>query len=444
MTKKADDMLDIASRCVEIAKKKGASDASAVVGRQRQVELAWREGKADRISEATTRRVSLQLFVDGRYASVSTSDLRPDALPQFIEDSIALARALEKDPHRRLPEPELYKGQASIDLAIEDPAYEEFTPEKRRALASEMEKAAKASPGHERLLTVETSVSDTLNEFWAVTSNGFTGKRRDTVFFVSTSVSVKDDDGRRPEDFAYAGSRFHSKLPSAAGIGRDAVARALARLGSKKIESAEMPMVLDARTAGRMASYLVSALYASSLQQKRSYFDGKLGKKVASDALTIVDDPHILSAFGSRLFDNEGIAANKRVIFEKGTLRNYYIDNYYGRKLALKPNGGSVSNLDWSSSGKSQQELIAQVKNGILVTSFLGGNSNSLTGDFSLGVAGFRIVNGRQAEPVSEMNISGNHTELWKKLVEVGNDPFPYSSFRTPTLVFDAVSFAGV
>jgi PmbA protein len=80
----------------------------------------------------------------------------------------------------------------------------------------------------------------------------------------------------------------------------------------------------------------------------------------------------------------------------------------------------------------------------VLVTGFLGGNSNGTTGDFSLGVKGFRIRGGAISEPVGEMNLSGNHLELWKRLSAVGNDPYPYSSMRTPTLVFDGVQFAGL
>ena len=79
----------------------------------------------------------------------------------------------------------------------------------------------------------------------------------------------------------------------------------------------------------------------------------------------------------------------------------------------------------------------------MLVTGFLGGNSNGTTGDFSLGVRGYRVRGGALAEPVGEMNVSGNHLELWKHLAAVGNDPYPYSSMRTPTLVFEGVQFAG-
>jgi len=89
-------------------------------------------------------------------------------------------------------------------------------------------------------------------------------------------------------------------------------------------------------------------------------------------------------------------------------------------------------------------QMGADMKEGILVTGWLGGNSNSTTGDFSLGAQGFRVRTGRRAEPVGEMNVSGNHLELWKRLAAVGNDPYPYSATRAPTLVFEGVQFAGV
>jgi PmbA protein len=277
-----------------------------------------------------------------------------------------------------------------------------------------------------------------------VNSNGFSGKRRDTTFFVSAQVSVKDKDGRRPEDYSYAGARHFDEVPAGAVIGREAGERTLARLGAKKGDSASMTMVIDNRASGRMVGFLMGPLSGASIQQKRSFLEGKAGQQVFSEKVTIVDDPFIPKAFGSRLFDNEGIAARQRPVIEAGVLKSYYIDSYYGKKLGVTPTSGSASNLSWKLGDKSREALVAGIQDGIFVTGFLGGNSNGLTGDFSLGVQGFRIRGGKLAEPVGEMNISGNHLEFWKTLVAVGNDPFPYSSMRTPTLVFDGVSFAGV
>jgi PmbA protein len=436
-------LLTIAQTAVKTAQAKGAQEVAANLSRTREVETVWRDGKLEKTQEATTRGIRLTLYVDGRYASVSSSDLRPQALEQFIADSVVLTRALGKDPHRSLPDPKLYAGQAKVDLQLADPRHEALTSDDRRRLARDLEAAARSLPGSDKILSVTGSVTDTSTESFKVHSNGFTGHRLDTSTFLGADVSVKDPDGRRPEDSSYAGSRFHGELPSAAALGQDATRRTLARVGSKKGDSAVLTMAIDNRVAGRMLSFLLGPLSGAAIQQKRSFLEGKLGSIIGSPLLQLTDDPLIPKGFGSRLYDQEGLAARARPIFEGGVLRNGFVDTYYGKKLGIAPTSGSASNLVWKLGAKNQQALLADLKEGILVTSFLGGNSNGTTGDFSLGVQGFRVRNGQLAEPVGEMNISGNHLEFWKQLAALGNDPYPYSTLRTPTLVFEGVQFAG-
>jgi PmbA protein len=233
-------------------------------------------------------------------------------------------------------------------------------------------------------------------------------------------------------------------LPSAAEHGRIAAERALSRLGAKKTESKALTMVLDNRAAGRLVGALAGPLSGQALQQKRSFFEGKLGQPIGSKLLHLTDDPFVRKGFGSRLFDGEGLAARQRVVFEDGVLHTYFIDTYYGKKLGLAPTTGGMSNLSWRLGERSKEQLIKDAGEAIYVTGFIGGNSNATTGDYSLGVQGFMIRGGTVAEPVAEMNIAGNQLELWKQLVAVGNDPYPFSTLRTPTLVFDGVSFAGL
>jgi PmbA protein len=438
------DVREIARAAMKSALAKGAREAAATFSRSRNVSLEWRDGKVEKINEATTRGLTLQLYVDGRYSQVSSSDLRPEALDTFIADSISMTRVLSEDPFRSLPEPALYDGRASVDLQLEDPAYPTVTPEQRRKAAQQMEEAARAVKGAEAILSVSTGFDDTRTESFRVASNGFEGSRVDTVFFVSSSVSVKDADGRRPEDYAFGGSRFLGEVPAVGEVGRQSAERAISRLGSKKAPSAVMTLVVDNRAAGRLIGALAGPLSGASLQQKRSFLEGKLGQAIGSPLLDVVDDPLIPKAFGSRLYDSEGLAAKKRPVFEKGVLRSYYIDTYYGKKLKMSPTSGGVSNLAWTLGTKPQATILKDVGEGILVTGFLGGNSNGTTGDYSFGVQGFRIRGGERAEPVGEMNIAGNTLELLKKLTAVGDDPWPYSSMRTPTLVFEGVQFAGV
>jgi PmbA protein len=442
MAKKS--MLDVGRGCVKTALARGAKEAGASVRRVRDVTLEWRDGKIDRVNEATTRRVRLRLFVDGRYIVVSSSDLRPEALETLIGDSITNARTLSPDPYRALPEPSLYAGQSDAKLDLVDAKYDEITPQKRRELAQAIEDAARSVEGADKILSVTTGFVDNRSETVRVHSNGFEGQHTETLFQAWSEVSVQDPDGRRPEDYSFANVRFVGDLPAARALGREGAERALARLGSKKADSARYTMVLDPRGAGRLVAYFGAALSGAALQQKSSFLEGRTGTAIASPALDWTDDPLVARGLNSRLFDGEGIAAKRLPMIEKGVLRNFYVDTYYGKKLKMAPTTGGRSNLKWALGKKSQKELLADAGDAILVTGFLGGNSNTTTGDFSFGVQGFRVRGGQIAESVSEMNISGNHLEIWKRLVAVGNDPYPYSSLYTPTLVFEDVEFAGV
>jgi PmbA protein len=440
----ASEMLEVARAAAAAARKAGAQEAAAVASRARSVEVDWRDGKLEKVREATRRGLQLELYVDGCYAAVGTSDLRPEALERFVADAVATTRKLEKDPFRMLPEPGLYRGQAKVDLDLEDPGHAALTAARRRELAQAAEAAARSVPGAGAILSVTASFADALGEGFRVHTNGFEGARRATDFWVSAEVSVKDPDGRRPEDWDFAGGRHLSAVPESAEVGRGAARRALARVGSRKGESAPMTMVVDARAAGKLVGALMGPLSGAALQQKASCLEGKVGQQVGSALLDVHDDPLLVRGLGSRLFDTEGIAARRFPVFEKGALRNYYVDTYYGRKLGMPPTTRGASNLAWALGPKGRDGLVADAGEGVLVTGFLGGNSNGTTGDFSFGVHGFRIRGGKLAEPVSEMNVAGNHLELWKRLAAVGNDPYPYSATRSPTLVFEGVQFAGV
>lgn len=436
-------MHEVAAFAIESAQNAGAQQVAASAYRTRDVEVQWRDGRLEKVTEATSRGVSLELYVDGRYASVSTSDLRPDALRDFVAESVAMARALAEDRFRVLPDPALYVGQAAVDLHLEDPDYTSLSAALRLQWAAAIEAAAHTAPGHEKILSVTAGVSDNRSESWRIHSNGFSGYKCGTSYWLAAEVSALDPDGRRPEESDYASCRFYSELPDPAAIGLAAAQRTLRRVGAHKPRSQAQAMIVDHRSSGQLLSYLLGPLSGAALQQKRSFLDGLRGKSLGSALLDVRDEPLLASGFGSRLFDAEGIAAKPMQLFNKGVLENYYIDTYYGRKLAEPATTGRMSNLAWTLGKHTQAQLLKQVGDGILVTGFLGGNANATTGDYSLGVQGFAVRNGEIAEPVAEVNIAGNQRDLWQQLVAVGNDPYAYSPMQTPTLVFEQVQFAG-
>ena len=437
------ELVDAARGAAALAKKHGAADVVAHVSREREVTTSWRDGKVEKVSDATTRSLSLSLYVDGRYSSVSTSDLRPQALERFIADSVALTRSLAKDPHRKLPDPATYAGRFDGDLEIFDPAIAAITADQRVARAKALEEAARSAPGADKITTVTTETGDSTWELFRFASNGFEGGNRGTGVWTEASVSLKDDDGRRPEDWSSGHTRFLADLPSEASVGKDATTRALGRLGAKKIGSGTMPILVEARAAGSVIRHLIGPISGGPLQQKESFFEGKLDKVVAAKTFTLSDEPLLKRGLNSRPFDGEGMTTKPRVLIDKGTLKSYLLDVYYASKLGMKPTTGRTTNLVVAPGTRTLAQLQKDMKNGLLVTSFLGGNSNSTTGVFSLGLSGFRVVNGELKEPISEMNLSGKHLDFWSKLVAAGNDPYLYSSTRSPSLLFDGASIAG-
>jgi PmbA protein len=135
-------MQEVARAAADMARKAGAQQAAVGAARVRTVEVEWRDGKLERLKEATTRGLGLELYVDGRYSVVSTSDLRPEAVRPFVETAVAMARKLEADPFRSLPDPKLYAGQAKVDLDVFDPAQATLTAASRRERAQAAEAGA--------------------------------------------------------------------------------------------------------------------------------------------------------------------------------------------------------------------------------------------------------------------------------------------------------------
>ncbi|NQT26209.1 TldD/PmbA family protein [candidate division KSB1 bacterium] len=439
---KTKDRLNLAQWVMETAGKLGANETAVSLSNRREVEIEYRDKKLDKVKESVQNSLNLNIYVDQKYSGHSTNDLRKESLKTFIDEAIRSTRYLSKDEFRTLPDPSLYPENQDQDLKILDDNYENVSSQQRVQLAEKIEAAVMAQS--DRIISTTSAYSDTIANSVKVHSNGFQGGITGTQFWMGAEVTVDDGQGGRPEDWFYAGTRFINELPTPEEIGEIAAQRALRKIGQEKIESGKYTMLVENRSGSRLFGMLRSPMTAQALQQKRSFLDGMLNQKIASEKLTIIDDPFLEKGLASRYYDGEGIASKRRVLVEKGVLKTYLIDNYYGKKLGLAPNSGSTANITLEYGDQSQEELLKTIDKGILITGFIGGNSNSTTGDFSFGIVGMLIEKGAIVKPLNEMNISGNSKEFWNKLVAVGNDPYPYSSQRLPSLMFEDINFSGI
>jgi PmbA protein len=437
-------LLEIARRAAKQAQKKGAQNARVQIGRNRHSTVEWRDGKLERLRESTRMSLSIDLFVAGRYSSNTTSDLRLGAIERFLDETIAATRYLSKDPHRKLPDPQRYKNRFSGDLELYDGVgLAASSTAKRKRTAQAIEAAMRTAETKKHLVSASTGCSENQAKSVMVCTNGMEGVRRGTVFVISGAASVKDRGARKPRGWWWAVSRTAAGLPAPESVGRQAVKRALSLRGAGQIKSGRYPCIIENAFARRLLSHLLRPLRGHYLQQKRSFFIDKLDHSIGSPHLHIVDNPHLKGALGSRTYDGEGMSTVRRPIFKDGVLKSYFLDTYYASKLGKTPTTAGTSNLMFKKGTRDLDGLMQAMGEGILITGFSGGNSNTATGDFSIGVRGLWVENGRAVKAISEMNLAGNHLTFWKKLAELGNDPFPYSSVRVPSLRFTPVQFSG-
>jgi PmbA protein len=443
MSKHLAELMEQATWVMSEAQKRGAKGARVRASRNSTSSVEWRDGKLDRIRESTSMSVGVTLLVDGRYSSSSTSDLRKPAMEKFLDEAIAMTRAISEDSDRVLPDPARYAGQFGGDLKVYDDATATLSPDWLRRKASELEAAARAAPGSDKIVSVSTTAQTDVSEQALAVSNGMHGTHADSTVVLVAETSVRDKGGRKPEGWWYAACPHREALPSIELIGRKATERALARIGESRRPTGKYACIVEAMTAGRLLDSLLSALNGSNIQQRKSFLADKLDQRVGSAVLSIVDEPHLAGGLGSRVFDGEGMATRKRPVFDKGVVKSFFLDTYYGRKLGKEPTSGGRTNLAWPVGQRDPEALMRAMGKGILITGFNGGNSNTASGDFSFGIQGQWVEGGKIVAPVSEMNLAGNHLEFWKRLVELGNDPFLYSSNRRPSLRFDKVQFSG-
>ena len=432
---------DLAKWAMKYALEKGCSDARVSVYSRTGNSFEYRDTQIDRLEQSSESGMNIQLFVDGRYASYSTNRLNKKELEKYIANGIEATRYLAKDEFRKLPQPERYYKGDGKGLETSDNDAEKVSVDDKIALIKDA--TAEIYGTDPRLISVSAGYGDGKSGSYMVASNGFEGESETTYFSLSAEASMKGEGDARPSDYWYDQSIFWNKLQKQ-NIGKTAYERTARKLGQQKIASGVFPMLLDNTMSARLLSPIISALSGNNIQQKNSFLIDKIGEQITSEKFTLVDDPHIQQASGARWFDGEGVATVKRTVIDNGVLCTYYIDTYSGAKMNVEPTVQSASVLTCTPGSKDFDQLLASIGKGIWVTGFNGGNSNSTTGDFSFGIEGFLVENGKAVKPISEMNITGNLLALWKNMVEIGNDPLLISSWRIPSILFDKVNFSGM
>jgi len=433
---------DIANQVIDVAKINGADEVSVIISENKQSSIEIRNGKVDLLEGAEEANIALALYVNNRYSVNQTSVLEKNSLNEFIKNAIFLTQQINYDEYRMLPDTNLYWNGKGKNLFINDKKFPNVKPEIKKNIVLELEEKTRNKSN--KIVSVTSGYSDSYSEFLKINSNGFIGEKISTGFSIGSEVVVKDKNGALPSDWYYSYTRYFDDMPDLDIIADISTKMAEKKIGQKKIISGKYDMVVANRASSKLIGLILSSITGSKLWNKNTFLEGMLNKKVFSDKLTIIDEPHLKKGLGSKYFDGDGFETKKYKIIENGMLNRYLINDYFSRKLKLSPTTGGTSNIHLENGNKNLIEIIKSVSKGIFVTGFLGGNFNSTTGDFSFGINGLLIENGEQTIPVNEMNITGNVIELFNNIIEIGNDSYVYSSYMTPSLLFENISFSGL
>ncbi len=431
---------DEAGAALKMAKSAGADHVRLSLGTNRTYNLSTKNGEIELLTESNSKGIDLDLFVDGRYGSFGTSDVKAENVKDFVTKAIEMVKLTDPDPARGLPEAAFTSPLPSADLQLFDPAIASSKKEQSEALCKKITTSAKGADPEIFHAEAEYKESDYAGVL--MTSDGFVGERRSTNFTIGSAAYVKDGEDRKQVGWDYRSWRHWNDRTDTETIGKTAAQRALEMRGSKPIETGEYPVVVANYWGDYLTGLLLRSLGGSSVYRKMTVLADKKDKAIASPILTIVDDPLLPKGQASKQYDGEGMVAKRRPVIEKGVLKTFYFDTYWARKQGVEPTTGGSSNLLFDTGTRSGEEMAKALDKGIYINNFIGGNYNSVTGDFSTGVRGFYVENG-EFIPVTEMNLAGNLLELLPKIEEMGNDPYPYMSIQSPAMRFQALKFSG-
>ena len=440
--------LAIASACMAKALEMGAQKARITMNKSCLDMIGTLNGEIDRVSHCLDRSMSIVLFVDGRFGSFSTNRLDEASLGQFIGNAIKTVRLMAEDPCRDLPSPDRTEKNASggNELGLYDCSIENIEAGDRLKMALEASAFKKRQKGEGwNLVSEECEYSDSVFDTYIIDSQGLECRHTETSFEYGADVTITDEEGER-----YCGLWWEAtpKLSDfdISGVCSKAIDRAAAQMHPKARRSGNYRCVIDSECASKVVTPLLNALNAYSIQQNNSFLCGTAGKKMFHEGLTIMDCCRSEGVTGSRLFDSEGVASTEHPVIEDGVVKEYFVNTYMSNKMGLEPTIEDVTRpkvMPWPEAGLNRESIMKKCRNGILVTGFNGGNSNSSTGDYSFGIEGFAFKDGKITHPVREMLMTGNLIELWNGLIAVGDDARLCMSKLIPTLAFENVDFSG-
>jgi PmbA protein len=436
------ELKNIVSDALAHARKMGATQAEADVSLQKGLTTTVRLGEVETVEYQRDRGMGVTVYFGKRKGSASTADLSPRAVSETVEKACDIARYTAEDACAGLADPEELARDIP-DLDLDHPW--DISPEQAVECARNCEAA-----GREVDSRITNSEGATVASHRGVrvygNSHGFLAGYPSTSHSVSCVLLAQAGEDMQ-RDYWYSSTRDARELEAAEGIGRKAGARAVARLGARKIATQKARVLYAPEVARGLIGHFLGAVRGSSQYRKSSFLLGAAGQAVFPSFLELTERPHIPRGLGSSPFDGEGVATRDRDLVRDGVLQGYVLGSYSARKLGLKTTGnaGGTHNLLVGSGrgGMGVDALMRELGTGLLVTELMGQGVNGVTGDYSRGASGYWIENGAVTYPVHEITIAGNLKDMYRNIAALGDDIDLRGGVRVGSVLISEMTIAG-
>ena len=446
------ELLKLAAEVVERARRAGADVAEVSARGGSELSTRVRLGKPELVEEAGHHSISLRVIRGDRVALTSTSDLSARGIERCVADALMLAELSEPDPFAGPADPSLLAKPPFPELDLFDEGL--FKIDAARAIEQAIIAEQAAFDFDPRIKLSEGATFSRTNSTSAIVlSSGFQAALRGSYAAITVAPVVEDEGGKKRRGHYWSANRHQSELEDPVFVGQEAARRTLAKLNPRKVPTQETAVIFDADVSRSIIGAFIGCILGGSVWRKSSYLMDREGTQVASSGVTLVDDPLIPRAPGSRPFDGEGLPTRKNIVVQDGVLKTFLLDSYSARKLqrastgSAARSGGSISasttNLLMQPGTMTREELIASTPSGLYVTEMMGFGFNAMTSDFSRGAAGFWIENGKFAFPVSEITISSTLDAMLKGIDGIASDLRLITSTASPTFRTAKMTISG-
>jgi PmbA protein len=416
-------------------------------GTNSNLSVKVRKGELEEIRQSGPAGASMRVFKGKRAVSGSSSHMERERLEALVDRLADNVDLVDEDDANGLPEKELlYAGEGDLDLI--DPALEAVTVDKAREMALECESAAFAVD--KRITNSSGSGVSLTRAFGSMfNSQGLQACAPASGISLSVSPVAEDDKGEKYTDWWFSYARHLEDLEAAAAIGKRAGERCAALIGAQKIPTGKFPVLFDPVTAKDLVELVFGCVSGDSVYKNATFLAGTEGKAIASELVTIIDDPLRKRGLSSALYDNQGVATSLQTVVDKGVLKFYPCDTFSARRLKRQSTGhaggGGVTsyNLYLQKGATPAADMLKMLDTGLMVTAFIGFSFNQATGDFSRGVRGFWVEKGEIVKPVQEVTVSGNLGTMLKDVLAVGDDLEFRFGTDSPSILLKEMTVSG-